>query len=171
MRKRQIPEKLARFFKFVYLKLVKINDSPQRIAIGFGLGVFTGIMPGAGPVVALFLAVLFRVNRASAFLGGFLTNTWVTFLAFLFSIKIGSFIFGIDGEIIRERWTALLKDFHISKVFKLSVLEMALPVLVGYLALAAISAILAYGIILVILKFMKKRKERLNKDGATRSRP
>lgn len=46
-------------FRSIYLKLFQINDTPQRIALGVGLGVFTGIIPGAGPIAALFLAMLF----------------------------------------------------------------------------------------------------------------
>ena len=33
--------KVARFFKALYLKLFRINDTPQKIAIGFGVGVFS----------------------------------------------------------------------------------------------------------------------------------
>jgi uncharacterized protein (DUF2062 family) len=42
MRKKE-GNRLQRFFKFLYLKLFRINDSPQRIALGFGAGAFMGI--------------------------------------------------------------------------------------------------------------------------------
>ncbi|MDD5428381.1 MAG: DUF2062 domain-containing protein [Candidatus Omnitrophica bacterium] len=150
--------KIAGFFKLIYVKLVRINDSPHKIAVGFGLGVFAGIMPFAGPLAALLLAFIFKVNRASALLGGFVTNTWITVIAFLFSIKVGSLIFGMNADVIRSRWTALLKDFHISSFFKLSALEIILPVVTGYLAIAAISACAAYAAIIVIMKFIRIRK-------------
>jgi uncharacterized protein len=159
MRKRQIFEKISRFFKLIYIKLIKIDDSPHKIAIGFGLGVFAGVMPFAGPFVAVFLAIIFKVNKISAFLGGLITNTWITVLAFLFSIKVGSFLFRLDGNIIRDRWMALLKDFHLANFFKLSVLEIALPVLTGYIVLAFFSAIAAYGIIFIVLKIIKYKKK------------
>ncbi|MFA6320317.1 MAG: DUF2062 domain-containing protein [Candidatus Omnitrophota bacterium] len=151
-------EKAAGFFRLIYLKLVRMNDSPHKIAVGFGLGVFAGIMPFAGPLVALFLAMLFRVNKASAVLGGILSNTWVTVIAFLFAIKAGSAIFGINSEIIRSRWTALLKDFHLSSLFKTSALEIILPVLTGYLVIALLSALGAYLMIILVMKFIKYRK-------------
>jgi len=67
--------KFRGFFQLLYLKLIKINDTPQKIAFGFGLGVFSGIFPGTGPLAALFLALILRANRASALLGSLLTNT------------------------------------------------------------------------------------------------
>ena len=158
MRNHKMPEKLTRFLKLIYAKLIKIDDTPHKIAIGFGLGVFAGIMPFAGPVIAVFLAALFRVNRVSAFLGGLLTNTWITVVAFFFSIKIGSFIFGVDGDAIRSRWMALLKDFHISSLLKLSALEIVLPVLTGFLIIALLSAGAAYVAVFAVTKFIKRKR-------------
>jgi uncharacterized protein (DUF2062 family) len=110
-----IPHKISHFFRLLYIKLFKINDSPQRIALGLGLGVFLGIIPGTGPLAALFLALLFRVNRASALLGSLLTNTWLSIVTFLLAIKVGSFI-------MRLNWQSVYAD--ISKAI--------LPLIVGY---------------------------------------
>jgi hypothetical protein len=162
MRKKTAPDKARDFLKLIYIKLIRIDDTPHKIAIGFGLGVFAGVMPFAGPIAAVFLAVLFKVNRISAFLGSLLTNTWITILAFVFSIRIGSFLFGLDAEIIRSRWTALFKDFHLSSLLKLSVIEIILPVLTGYLIIAAFSGLVAYAAVHIIMKFVKlKRKSGL----------
>jgi len=83
---------------------------------------------------------------------------WITIVAFLFSIKVGAFIFGLDGDIMRLRWTALLKDFHFSSFFKLSAFEIILPVLTGYLVIALSSACAAYAAAIIIIKFIKNRK-------------
>ena len=158
MRKHKTLDKAASFLKSIYIKLIKIDDTPHKIAVGFGLGVFAGVMPFAGPVAAIFLAVLFRVNRVSAFLGGLLTNTWITIIAFLLSVKIGSLIFGIDADIIRSRSTALLKDFHFANLFKLSALEIALPILAGYFVIAVISSAAVYIAVVIIMKFIRHGK-------------
>ena len=151
-------DKAANFLKLIYLKLIKINDTPQKIAIGFGLGVFTGIMPFAGPAAAIFLAVLFRVNRASALLSSLLTNTWISIVSFLLSIRIGSLIFGIDARLIRSRWTELFKNFHLSSMLKLSAFKIVLPVVTGYLVIALLSACAAYAAVFVIIRLIKHRK-------------
>ena len=150
-------DKAAKFLKLTYLKLIRIDDTPHKIAVGLGLGVFAGVMPFAGPIVAVFLAILFKANRISAFLGGLLTNTWITVIAFFFSIKIGAFLFGVDGNIIRARWTALFKDFHLSTLFKLSAFEIILPVLTGYIVIALSSACAAYIAAIIIVKSIKRK--------------
>ena len=56
---------IKNFLRFVYAKLFSINDTPNKISLGLGLGVFAGILPGTGPIAAVFLALVFRANRAS----------------------------------------------------------------------------------------------------------
>lgn len=158
MRNNKMLEKVKRFLKLIYIKLVKIDDTPHKIAVGFGLGVFAGVMPFAGPVIAVLLAALFRVNKASAFLGGLLTNTWISIITFFFSIKIGSFIFGVDGEVIRSRWMALLKDFHFSSLLKLSAFDVVLPVLAGYIVIALFSALAAYVAAIAAVRFIRAKR-------------
>ena len=68
---------------FIFDKLFKINDSAEKIALGVGLEVFSGLMPGTGPTAALFLAFIFRANRAAALLGSMLTNTWLSVVTFI----------------------------------------------------------------------------------------
>jgi hypothetical protein len=152
-------DKIVNFFKLGYFKLIRIHDSPHNVAMGFGLGVFAGIMPFAGPIVAVFLAMLFKVNKISAFLGGLLANTWISFLAFLLSIKVGSVIFGIDGSTVRARWMELLKDFHLSSLFKVSAAEIILPVVAGYIVIALFFAVTVYITALFIMKFVENRKK------------
>lgn len=142
----------------IYLKLFRINDSPQRIALGFGIGVFLGIMPGTGPIAALLLAFVCRVNRASALLGSLLTNTWLSLATFFLSIKIGSVILDLNWHKVQDNWLLFIKSFHWQQLFKLSVLEMILPVLIGYLVISFCLGLLAYLTALVILNIKKRGK-------------
>jgi uncharacterized protein len=159
--------KLLRSLKFIYLKIFRINDTPQKIALGFGLGIFTGIMPGIGPLAALTLAIIFRVNRASALLGSFLTNTWFSLVTFLLSIKIGSYLTGLPWQEIQRQWIEILKDFQWQGLLRLTALKIIAPVLIGYLCIAFILALMMYGAVLLILNQRKirsrasKQKERI----------
>lgn len=164
MPKRKFTDKISRFLRFLYLKLIKINDSPHKVAAGFAMGVFVGIMPFAGPFIALLLAFLLRVNRASALIGSFITNTWISIVLFFAAVKIGSFLFAIDGELLRLRWAALVKDFHVASLLKASVVEIILPVLAGYLAIAACLGFAAYGAARAII-LIRARKWRKIKNG------
>lgn len=154
---------ILRFFKLVYIKLFRIHDTPQRIALGFGLGVCLGIIPGTGPLAALCLAILLRVNRASALLGSLLTNTWLSIVTFLLSIKLGSAIIGMSWQDVRKDWLLFLNNFKFIDLFKLSILKIILPVIVGYLVVAFFLGVATYLItLIIIIKIKHENKNRIN---------
>jgi len=154
-----MPNRIFRFFKLIYLKLFRINDTPQKIALGLGVGVFFGTMPVTGPLVALFFAFILRVNRASALLGSILTNTWLSIPTFIVAVKAGAMVTGADYEDIRKAWQALIKNFTLPDLFKLSMYDILLPIIIGYLMISFIISITAYLIALLALNYGKKRKK------------
>lgn len=160
MRKKPILIKVERLAKLVYLKLFRINDSPLKTALGFGLGVFIGVMPGIGPVVALLLAFVFRVNRASALLGSILFNTWVGFIALFLAIKIGSAVTGSSYSVLYNGWTALIKNFKWEKLFEVSVYDILIPIGLGYLIISFSIAVVATLTIYFVAHKIKMRKKR-----------
>jgi hypothetical protein len=145
-------KKLGTFF---YDKLFKINDTPQRIAAGFGLGVFSGIIPGTGPLAALFLAIIFRVNRASAILASLITNFWLSLVTFIFSIKVGSAILRLDWQKVYHDFNASFTEFDWQAIFKSSLLKIIFPVVLGYFVISIFLGVFSYLLILLILKFIK----------------
>ena len=151
-----------RYAKLLYLKLFRINDSPQRVALGLGLGVFTGILPGIGPIAALVLAIIFRANRASAVIGSILTNTWISVLGFILSLKIGAAIMHLDWRAVKMSYVKLLTQFSWSKVFEETTFYILLPVAIGYLIFSLLVGISFYLIFLIILTLNKKRKQLRN---------
>lgn len=159
MRNRALPEKIGRFFKTLYLKLFRINDTPQKVATGLGLGVFLGIIPGTGPLVAIFLAFVFRVNRAAALLGSLITNTWMSIPVFLLSVKIGAMLTGLEHQEIHRRWSVFIKDFRWSALLDISIYKMIGPVLAGYLAISLCIGAACYIMALMLLKYFKCKKD------------
>ena len=147
----------SRIYGFFYEKLFKINDSAQRIALGFGLGVFLGIFPGTGPVASLFLAVILRINRASALIGCLLTNTWISFITFILAIKAGSVIMGTKWEQVYRDSAVYFETFKWANIFKLSVLKVVFPVFIGYISVGFCFGLLAY-LVTQILILMFKHK-------------
>lgn len=147
---------LKKFLHRIFSKLFKINDSPVKISLGVGLGVFAGLLPGTGPAAALFLAWVFKANRGAALLGGFLTNTWLSVVTFILAIKVGSVILRANWQSVQEQVQGLFKDFSWKVFFKFSILEVLLPVVLGYLVIGLALGILSYFLsLLVIKKFLK----------------
>jgi len=143
--------------KTIVSAICKINDSSQKIALGFGLGVLSGIFPGTGPLVAVSLSFLLRANYVSALLGSLLTNTWLSIVTFLLAIKVGAAIMGVNWQNAQREWELFLSHFQWTSLIKVSVLRLVLPVLVGYLVIALFAAVLSYLTVLVILRLRKKK--------------
>ena len=149
-----MPEK-SRFQKTIdsiFAKFFKINDSAQKIALGVALGVFSGLMPGTGPVAALFLAFIFKANRAAALLGSLLTNTWLSFVTFILAIKVGSVILKMNWQEIPQKVQILVKDFSWARSCKFSFAEVFLPLIVGYVIIGLILGAVSYLVTLLIIR-------------------
>jgi len=142
---------------YLFSKLFIINDSPQKISLGVGLGVFAGLFPGTGPAAALFLAFVFRANRAAALLGGLLTNTWLSIVTFVLAIKVGSVILNRNWQVVQQQSRELFKDFTFFKFFKLSFLEVLLPVITGYLVIGLVLGVFSYFFSLWLIRSFKKK--------------
>lgn len=165
MKKFKSRNKFLRRIKLFYLKAVHINDSPQKIALGVAIGVFAGIMPAMGLLAALLLAVIFRANRAAAILGSAITNAWISFVTFLLSIKVGSVILGIDWQEVRRQWDYFIANFRLSSMFRLPISEVILPLVIGYLAVAALIGSATYILTLILVRLIHAHKNRAKLPG------
>lgn len=148
----KIVNAVKNFFLTLYKKLVRINDSPQRVALGFGLGIFSGIFPGTGPLAALFLALIFKANKASALLGSLLTNTWLSFVILLPAVKVGSYIAGMNWEQAYQGISNLSKAGGWKAIFHLPFLQVILPLIIGYILVALCLGALTYICSLTLIK-------------------
>ena len=155
-----IRQRAARFFRYIYLKLFRINDSPERVAFGLGIGVFFGVMPGMGPLVALFFAMILKANRAAALVGSILTNTWLSIPVFVAAAKAGSFITGSSYTYLHDQWHIFLKDFRWAALFKVSVYKLLVPVLVGYIVVSFVIGAIVYVIALFTLRYSRVKRDR-----------
>lgn len=144
--------KLTGFFKFIYHKIFKSNDSPQRIALGLGLGALLGVLPGTGPVAAVFLATLLRINKAGALAGSLLVNSWINIAAFLFAIKIGCCLTGLNQQQIHKEALRLFADFHYNNLFTSATFKVIIVFMAGYFAIAVCIGLFIYLIALMLLK-------------------
>ncbi len=147
---------LKNYIKSIGQKLWHLNDTPHRIALGFALGVFFGILPGIGPIAATTVAFIFKVNVVAAATGGFLTNTWLSFVTWIPALKIGSLILGIDDGELYTQGQQLIKNFRWSNLWDVSVIKILKPFLIGNVIIAASLSLMTYLITRVI--FVKRRK-------------
>lgn len=122
--------------KNIYFKLVRSDDTPHRIALGFAIGIFYGFAPFVGVIFTLLTAFILRANKISALAGCFVTNTWMTVFLIPPSVKLGFRIFGPDWRFIRF-----------------------VPPLVGFVIIALAIAAASYFISLFfIIKYRNRRR-------------
>ena len=158
MKKKNSFEAIGRFFKLLYLKFYRSNDTPQRLALGFGLGVFLGIMPGLGIIAAVVLAGLLRVNRVTALLGTLTTNTWLSFATLVFSTKVGSSIMGLNWQQVYSEWKNIIKTFSLLRLFKTSFNGVLVPMALGFITVSFCVGLIAYIVSLFVIIEIKRIK-------------
>lgn len=147
--------KINNFFKVIYEKLLKINDTPQKISLGLGLGVALGIIPGTGPIAALTLAFILRLNRMAALMGSLMVNTWISIVTLVLAVKLGAKVFSLKWQDVYNDWILLIKDFQWQVLLKSSVYKIILPIFTGYVIMALACGILVYGATLLALIYSK----------------
>ena len=113
-------------------KLLGINDSTQRIALGAGLGLFLGVFPGTGPIAALVTAFIFRVNKAASLAGALAVNTWINVVSFPLAIAIGALATNTDPADISREWSLATDPFIWQRFLSFLFHQAILSLLAGY---------------------------------------
>lgn len=136
-----------RILKLIYLKIIRINDSPEKIAKSFALGVFIGIFPtfGIGGILALILAKILKLNYIASVLGTFTMNYFTSPIFWSLSYFLGNLI--LEGKVSFR----FLREGEI-KYF-------ALTYILGNLISSIVFSFLSYFVIKeVITKYKRKKR-------------
>ncbi|HOW60281.1 MAG TPA: DUF2062 domain-containing protein [Candidatus Moranbacteria bacterium] len=144
-------QKIRAFF----LKFFTLKDTPHKIAAGFALGIFLGIIPGEGITAAIVLATIFRFNRASATSGALATNMWGTIATLPLAAAVGGFLFNVKPSQLVSQFD---QTYHLGYRYFLSkviFLDLALPVIIGFIIVAGAISILFYAALYFLLKYNK----------------
>ncbi len=101
--------------RFIKYRILHVNDSPNRIAMGVAIGLFVGWTPliGLHTLIVLSLAVVMRVNKSVALVCVWVTNIFTAMPIYYFNYLIGRYLFGTKGgeqELIRREISGLLKN-------------------------------------------------------------
>lgn len=97
--------RLKRRLKLLYLRILRIDDPPERIARGAAIGVLMGVLPtfGLGTLFSIALAFVLKANKAAAILGSFIVNPLTSPFFWTLSILVGSALLREDYQSIYER--------------------------------------------------------------------
>ena len=129
------------------VQLLHLQESPQRTALAFALGVFIAFAPHYGfhMVSVVFCAWAFRLNYLALFMGAFLNNPW-TFAPILgLTLYTGFTVFGISPTSTFD-----VTNLHLENLYE-SLAPYLIPFILGGCLLGLVGALLAYPIMLFVI--------------------
>lgn len=90
-------KKKHKLLRFLEYKILHIEDSPHKIALGLALGMFIAWTPlmGLHIFIALVLSMLLRANKFAALVSIWVSNVFTFFIIYYPSYLLGSFLFNI----------------------------------------------------------------------------
>ncbi len=142
-------------------KFFLINDTPHKIAAGAALGIFLGIVPGAGIICALIVASLLGFNRLAATAAVLAVNTWTTVFVLPLAAGAGELLFQKSYAELMSQFNAL--EGNLIRVFFSEIFfsQIALPLFAGFVAVSGIIALAVYfGLFTLLVNHHKNKKER-----------
>jgi uncharacterized protein (TIGR03546 family) len=142
-----------RTLRYHWLKLLRLQDDPRKLAWGMALGIFVGVTPTMPfhTVAVLALAPLLRISPITAFLGIQICNPLTMAPLYLAGYKVGQFLL-YRGAPLR------LPEAYTNTNLMHVLCRGGLALQVGGLVLAIPPAIAAYFLTLWIIKRYRRLK-------------
>jgi uncharacterized protein len=145
---------VRRKFRHYLRRLLALDDTPERIALAFAVGVFLAFSPllGLHTVLGLAIAFLFGLNRVALLIGLFVNNPWTLVPIYAAGAYIGGLILGYPAQtaVPDFGWSELCKTqfwVELGRQWRLLI-----PMVLGSFILSVFFAILSYPLALYLLK-------------------
>ncbi|MGG6296108.1 DUF2062 domain-containing protein [Leptolyngbya sp. AN02str] len=152
--RRKPHSQLPRQLRYVYHRLVRIQGSPEAIARGLAVGVFSGCFPwfGIQIVVAIALATLLRGNRIVAAAATWISNPFTYVPIFAFNFQVGQGLLGanLNGLQLNDitSWQAVTELGN----------ELIVPLFVGSSLVGVVLSLMTYGSGLWLIRKARSRR-------------
>lgn len=162
-RPKNFVRRLGRLAKLLYVRVVRINASPHRVASGVAVGVWLGVFPtfGLAPPVAYVLAWIFRFNKAGALAGSAVMNPLTSPFFWALSAMVGAAFTGTNWH---EIYSQIRGESYVWALSRTTYLYLA-----GNLIVATATAALSYGIAFAAVRARDKRRRAKREAAALNS--
>lgn len=147
-------------------KLLHIEDTPERTAFAFSVGIFLGFSPFLGfhTLAGLLIAFLFNLNRVAVLLGVWINGPWWIIPYYTLGTWLGMWLlrFRIDWTTIQEIFqSAVGKSFMSSHFWNRISSQWGLFVsfTLGSLILAFLLSLVAYPLALGLIQFYRSHRK------------
>lgn len=139
------------------VQVLRLQESPQRTALAFALGLFIAFSPTYGfhTLSAVFLAWAFRLNAVALMAGAFVNNPWTVVPILAATFWTGFQIMGRPESSQTLQWDHLTLQQLYAQIQLYGV-----PFFVGGLVLSVAAALLAYPLAYWIIREARARRIR-----------
>jgi hypothetical protein len=146
---------LRRQFRLLFM----VEDSPHRVALAFGLGVFIAFSPllGIHTGLALLLAFAFRLSRVAILAGAWTNNPWTLVPMYMTGTALGCALFGVSPESLEDLdWTLHGRAFY--EALWTGLRPLLGPFVVGNTLLGAMVGLASYVTLRTVLERRRRRE-------------
>ena len=135
-------------------RLLALDETPERIALAFALGVFLSFSPllGLHTLLGLTIAFIFGLNRVAVLLGVWVNNPWTLVPIYAAAAYVGGLLIGFPGNpnLPTFDWAEIWHgSFWVQLVHQWDVWK---PIILGSTVLSFVSGALSYPIALYIIR-------------------
>ena len=137
-------------------QLLQLDDTPHRLALAFGLGVWLAFFPilGVHTILALLIAFVFRLNRAALLVGVYVSNPWTLAPLYMAGTVLGCEIFGVSSaELTSVDWSLHGRAFYRALFENLR--PFVWPFVVGNTVLGVAGGLIGY---IVLREILERRR-------------
>jgi uncharacterized protein (DUF2062 family) len=141
-----------------------LDDTPRRIALAFGIGVYIAFHPllGLHTLLGLGIAFAFRLSRAAMLAGVYVNNPWTLAPMYVAGTTLGCWLLGVPVGAIREiEWDLVHRDFR--HLLLVSLRPYLWPYVVGNTVLGIVAGVAAYAVLLPALERRSRRRAALSR--------
>lgn len=134
-----------------------LDDTPRRIAVAFGVGVYLAFHPlfGLHTLMALGIAFAFRLSRAAVLVGIYVNNPWTMAPMYLAGTTLGCWILGVPLHGLSDiAWDLHNRDFY--RLLLVSLRPYLWPYVLGNTILGIVCGSAAY----LVLRWILERRAR-----------
>jgi len=127
-------------FRALLKQVLHLQESPQRTALAFAIGVFIGFSPAYGlhTLMVFFFSWALRLNLLALMAGAFLNNPWTLVPILGATYWVGALLLGRSDSPSFD-W----QDVSFSAIYA-QVMPYAVPFFLGGFVLSLLGAVLAY---------------------------
>ncbi len=147
---------------YIKHKILRLSDSPHKIALGLAIGFGVSFTPILGThfLQAGFLAFLFRGNILSAIIGTFVGNPWTFPFFWWAGFSSGKAMYGLLGISGAAEFPQGMDPGHLMDLLWSEPLSLFLPWLLGGYTLCLLSVPMGYLVYFYIVRAAKRARTR-----------